>query len=451
MGNPGHRGTDLTSGSIYRALIRFTLPIAMGQFLQNLYNSVDAIVVGKLVGHTALAAVTSCGDIAMLLTGFFSGFAVGTGVVLSKYYGAKDREMLQRAVHTALLFSILLGAVMATLGIVFTPQLLRLIECPADVFSEALHYLRIYLAGIFFTAFYNVGAGVLQAVGDSRTPLRYLTIAGSANIVFDVIFVAGLEMGVAGAAWATVLSQALSVYLVLRNLMGAQEDYRVQIKCLRIDGALLREIIRLGIPAAVQACLIALSNLFVQRYINRFGSAAMAGMGAAKKIDRLVGMTAQSVGLASTTFVSQNLGAGKVSRVRESIRKSIIVGGIAVIAISIPVYCLAPWLAALFTDNEEAIGYAVGMMRIIVPTYLGLLVDQILSNTVRGYGRSIQAMILSMLGLIGCRQVFLFVSMHLIPCAENIYWAYPVGWTSSMLMLAAYYFGKVRKQTTFSA
>lgn len=446
MTKHGIQCMDLTTGNMYSLLLRFTLPIIAGQLFQNLYNSVDAIVVGRMVSHTALAAVTSCGDISMLLTGFFSGFSVGAGVVFSKYYGARDDKRLRAAIHTAMLFALLLGAAMVMLGIMFTPQLLRMIDCPTDVFPEALDYLRVYLIGIFFTSLYNVGAGVLRAVGNSKAPLEYLIAAGCVNIVLDIVFVAGLRLGTMGTALATILSQAFSVALVGCNMLRTKEVYAFRLAELCIDRRLLWEIVCMGMPAAIQTSLIALSNLFVQRYINHFGSTAMAGIGAAKKIDRLVGMTAQSAGLACTTFVSQNLGAGKYERVEEAIRKSVFLGVAASVAVGTPIYLCAPQFAALFTDNAQAAAYAVRMMQVIVPTYAGLAIDQTLSNAIRGYGRSVVAMTLSMFGLIGCRQVFLFVTMRLSPCVENIYWAYPVGWTSSMLVLSIYYFARLRRK-----
>ena len=336
---------DLTQGNILKELLLFALPILAGQIFQNLYNSVDSIVVGQAVGMTALAAVSASSDISMLLIGFFTGLSTGAGVLFARYFGAGDRKNLHDAIHTALAFSLIAGTVIALLGIVFTPQLLALMNCPEDVFGEAAEYLRIYLAGILFTSIYNVGSGVLRAVGDSRTPFVYLVASSCCNIVLDLLLVAAFGMGVEGAAVATVVSQLLSVGLVFRRMLCTRDVYRLELKDLKLHGAMLREILRLGLPAAIQSSLIGLSNLFIQRYINSFGSAAMAGMGAGKKIDRFVGMAAQCLGLAAATFVSQNVGARREDRAFRSIRTCCVLCTGYVLVVGGAVYALA-WPSA---------------------------------------------------------------------------------------------------------
>lgn len=299
---------DLTQGSVSVLLIQFALPILLGQIFQNLYNSVDSLIVGQFVGKEALAAVTCCSDISQLLVGFFTGLSAGAGILLSRLYGAKDHPTLRRALHTALVFSSILGLFMALMGIVSTPLLLSLTECPQDVYGLAVLYLQVYFVGILFSSLYNMGAGILRAVGDSKRPLAYLIIASTINILLDVLFVVELKLGVMGVAMATVISQFLSVMLVVQQLMCKGQLYQLSIRELYVDWRLLKEIVNLGIPAALQASLLSLSNLFVQRYINLFGSAAMAGVGAAKKIDKFIGLISQSLGLAIITFISQNLG-----------------------------------------------------------------------------------------------------------------------------------------------
>lgn len=299
---------DLTQGSVSVLLIQFALPILLGQIFQNLYNSVDSLIVGQFVGKEALAAVTCCSDISQLLVGFFTGLSAGAGILLSRLYGAKDHPTSRRALHTALVFSSILGLFMALMGIISTPLLLSLTECPQDVYGLAVLYLQVYFVGILFSSLYNMGAGILRAVGDSKRPLAYLIIASTINILLDVLFVVELKLGVMGVAMATVISQFLSVMLVVQQLMCKGQLYQLSIRELYVDWRLLKEIVNLGIPAALQASLLSLSNLFVQRYINLFGSAAMAGVGAAKKIDKFIGLISQSLGLAIITFISQNLG-----------------------------------------------------------------------------------------------------------------------------------------------
>ena len=438
--------TDLTEGNIVKLIIAFALPVFIGQIFQNLYNSVDAIVVGQFVGTTALAAVSSCSDISMLLTGFFTGLSTGAGVLFSRYFGAKDYRNLHDTIHTALAFALLLGVFMAIAGILLTPLLLRVVDCPADVYIEAERYLRIYLVGILFTAIYNVGAGVLRAVGDSRSPFYYLLISSVANIVLDLAAVVWLNMGVIGVAVATICAQGLSVFLVFRRLICTADVYKVTLKDLRLQKELLLQVLDLGIPAAIQASLISISNLFVQRYINGFGSAAMAGIGAAKKIDKFAGLISQSVGLTATTFISQNCGAGKLNRAFRGIRACLIICGVCVAALGIPIYLFAGFFVRIFTTDESAVSYGIAMIHTMMPLYYCQALNQVFSNTVRGFGKSRAVMVLSLLGMIGCRQLWLAISMGINSSVTNIFIGYPVGWFFSAFFVFLYYWFAVRKK-----
>ncbi len=436
--------TDLTSGSIPKQIFLFALPILLGQVFQNLYNSVDSIVVGNYVGTTALAAVTSCSDISMLLVGFFTGLSAGSGVLFARYFGAKDYDNLHKSIHTALTFSFLLGIFMALLGIIFTPFLLTIVDCPDNVRSEAEIYLRIYLIGILFTALYNVGSGVLRAVGNSRSPFIYLVVSSVTNIVLDVLFVVIFKWGVAGVGIATIISQLISVVLVVKNMLRTNDVYKLVLSDLRIDGKILKEVIRLGLPAAVQACLISTSNLFVQRYVNGFGSDAMAGIGAAKKIDKFIGMIAQSLGLATATFVSQNFGAGKPERAYRGIRTVLLLNIIPILAVGAIVYSNAYFAVGLFTDNSEAIRYGAMMLETMTPFFYCQALNQTFSNAVRGFGKSTAVMILSIIGMVGCRQLFLAVAMHIQKNIIFVYIGFPLGWFCSALFVMIYYFVKIR-------
>lgn len=436
---------DLTEGSIVKLIVAFALPIFVGQIFQNLYNSVDAIVVGQFVGTTALAAVSSCSDISMLLTGFFTGLSTGAGVLFARYFGAKDYQNLHDAIHTALAFALLLGVVMAIAGILLTPLLLRVVDCPADVYAEADRYLRIYLIGILFTAIYNVGAGVLRAVGDSKSPFYYLLLSSVANIVLDLVTVLWLKMGVIGVAVATICAQGLSVFLVFRQLICANDVYKVVLKELKLQKHLLLQVLDLGIPAAIQASLISISNLFVQRYINGFGSAAMAGIGAAKKIDKFAGLISQSVGLTTTTFVSQNFGARKLDRAFRGIRTCLVICGICVAALGIPIYFFAGLFVRIFTADESAVSYGIAMIHTMMPLYYCQALNQVFSNAVRGFGKSRAVMFLSLLGMVGCRQLWLAVSMGINGSVTNIFIGYPLGWFFSALFVFLYYWFSIRR------
>ena len=436
---------DLTHGNIVRQILIIAFPILFAQVFQSLYNSVDSIVVGNFVGTTALAAVTACSDIARLLVGFFTGMSVGFGVLFSQHFGAKDYKNLHDAIHTALLFSIILGAAMAVAGIFLTPLLLELVKCPQDVYPEALQYLRIYLIGVFFTSVYNIASGVLRAVGDSRSPLYYLAAACGLNIVLDLLLVMVFHMGVRGVAIATIFSQCMAVFLIFRNMLTTKDVYKVSLDELRLDKIILRKVLKLGLPAAVQNSLITFSNLFIQRYINSFGASAMAGIGAAKKVDKYVSTVAGAIGLATAVFVAQNVGARKFDRVRKGILSTMAISLTGIALVGLPAYFFAPWLIRIFTSDAESIQFGEAMIRTIVPFYYAQALHRIFSNTVRGYGHSGIAMITTAVGMILCRQAYLITAMHLHYNVQNIYISYPVGWICSAALSIAFYLLILRK------
>lgn len=431
---------DLTQGNIARMIFSFALPILVGQIFQNLYNSVDSIVVGHYVGTTALAAVSSSSDISFLLTGFFTGLSTGAGVLFSRHFGAKDHQKLHDTIHTAILFAVILGLCMAAIGIVIAPLLLRIVDCPADVFPEAKDYLRIYLIGVLFTAMYNVGSGVLRAVGDSRSPFVYLVIASVINIAMNLLFVVAFRWGVNGVAFATIISQGTSVILVFRRMMTTQDVYRLNVRDLKIDKKILAQVLDLGLPAGIQACLLSFSNLFVQRYINAFGSSAMAGIGAAKKIDKFAGMIGQSLGLATTTFVSQNVGAAKEERAFRGIRTCLIMAFVSVMCIGIPVYYNAEFFVRLFTSDVNAIGYGVAMVQTMMPLFYIQSLNQVFANATRGFGKSRVVMLCSMGGMIVMRQIYLAIATRLTGDVRVIYLGYPVGWGFAAAFVMIYFF-----------
>ena len=438
------KSLDLTQGSALRLIIQFALPILLSQFLQNLYNSADSIIAGNYVGVTALAAVSSSADVAHLLIGFFAGVSSGAGVIFARYFGAKDHQNLHTAIHTTLCFAMILGLVLAAAGIILTPFLLRVVACPADVWAEAALYLRIYFVGVLFTAMYNVAAGVLRAVGNSRDPFIYLAITCVTNIILDLIAVAWLGMGVAGLALATIGAQLLSVVLILRDMLRTNDVYKVNPRELRIDKAILYKVLDLSLPAGVQFAIISISNLFVQRYVNMFGSAAMAGIGAAKKIDRYVGIISNSIGSSSATFISQNLGAQKDDRAFRGLRICLLICGGAVLAMGVPTYIFAPVVIRVFTTNLEAMAYGVAMVRVMMPLFYLQSLSQVFTNAVRGFGKARAVMVLSLLGMVGCRQLFLNISMRINFTVTNVFYAYPVGWGCGSLFIIIYFLIYIR-------
>ncbi|MCC8060089.1 MAG: MATE family efflux transporter [Clostridiales bacterium] len=433
------RSVDLTEGNIVRQLIAFAMPILLSEVFQNLYNSVDSIVVGNCVGVEALASVTSSTDISQMIIGFFTGLSAGSGVLFSRCFGAKDQEHLHRAIHTSMLFSLILGIAMAVLGIVFTPLLLRLVKCPEDVYDQSMIYLRIYLIGVFLTSVYNIASGVLRSVGDSRTPFYYLILASCMNVFLDLLLVAVFGMGVAGVAIATILSQAFSSVLVLRRMLRTNDVYRLVPGDLKIEADILKEIMILGMPAGIQSCIISFSNLFVQRYLNSFGSAAMAGAGAAKKIDKYLGLVGNSIGLSVTTFVSQNVGAKDYRRAFSGIKTAMLLCLGFNIVIGIPIYYFAPYCVRLFTDNEGAIYYGTMLMHVMIPLFYAQFLHNIFVNVVRGFGKSVVAMITAITAMVVCRQIFLAIAMNIDYRLEFVFFAYPFGWICAAVLETAYF------------
>ena len=435
---------DLTQGSITKQIILFALPILLSQVFQNLYNSVDSLIVGNFLGTTALAAVTSCADISQLLVGFFTGLSAGAGVLFARYFGMKNYERLHDAISTSLIFSFIIGITMMAVGICIADVLLNIVACPADVYDEAIIYLRVYLVGLLFTSLYNVASGVLRSVGDSRNPFIYLVISSILNIILDIIFVVVFKMQVLGVALATIISQLLSVILVYYQLTHAHDVYRIDLRHLKFDSTMLKEVISLGLPAALQSCLISISNLFVQRYVNLFGSSVMAGVGAAKKIDKFVGLIANSLGMSTATFVSQNIGAKRIDRAKKGIRITFVLAFIPVAIIGSLIYIYANRAISLFIDDKDAIYYGAMMIQTMMPLYYSQSINQIMLNTLRGYGKSFVAMILSLLGMIGIRQLFLAISFSIERNVNHVFLGYPIGWIFSALFVSLYYFIVIR-------
>ena len=436
---------NLTEGPILRQIIFFAIPLLLGQLFQQLYNSVDSIVVGRFVGTTALAAVSSSGDISMLLTGFFVGFSSGASVVFGRAFGAGKLEKLHSAIHTALLFSVLIGVGIAAVGVICTPLLLRLVNCPADVWVESDRYLRVYLVGVLFTSVYNVGAGVLRAVGDSRNPLIFLIISSVTNIVLDLIFVVWLDLGVMGVAVATVISQLASVVLVVRKMLVTEDVYKLVPADLKIRKDLLKEILSMGLPAAVQASLLSVSNMIVQRNINGFGSTAMAGAGVGKRIDRFCGLVPHCVGMALAVFASQNIGARKYARVYRSVRICVLICTVFTVLLWIPTFLFTEEVSGIFTKDPDAIAVAVRMVRVMMPFYLFQGLFQVYSGVLRSFGRSRMVMILSLAGMIVVRQLYLAIALAIDHRIEHVFLCFPVGWVAAAVLMMVDYWIKVKR------
>ncbi len=435
----GHR-TDFTTGNITTQLIAFSIPLVFGELLQNLYHSVDAWVVGNMVSDTALGAVSVCATLVNLVVGFFNGMSVGTTVIIARIFGEKNDEKLIRSVQITFTFSAMLGAALSVVGLWGTKFLIGLSSVPADIYAEAVTYLRIYMAGLIFSVIYNNGAGILRAIGDTKTPFIILSISGAVNVILDIAFVAVFHLGVAGVGYATVIAQFVSVAIVYRLIKHKyQANCLVFWKSLRDRWTIIREVVEIGIPSGMQGALIAFSNLFIWRYVNQFGAAATAGIGIAQRLDKFVGLPCKSLGITATTFVSQNLGAGKDTRIREGIKRCFALSLTVTLALELVVYSFAEECVSLFNDNPEIISIGVDMIRVIIPLYFLMAVREVLLGVLRGHGYTRVALILTLLGMIGVRQLYLWAAMAQNADITNIYMCYPLAWGSATLLLLVYY------------
>lgn len=429
--------SDMTTGSIFPQLLHFSIPMAVGLLFQQLYNTVDTLVVGRFVGQEAQAAVGSTGPIINTVVGFCAGLATGASVVIAQRYGAHDEQKLSKAVHTTVALTFLLGLIATGLGQLIISPMLRFMHTPEDVMAESRKYLSIYFAGVSGILFYNIGGGILQAVGDSRRPLVFLVISALLNTALDLLFVLGFGMGVEGVAYATVLAQVFSALLVLVTLTREPGGYGICWRRLRIDRESLSSILRLGLPSSVQTAITSFSNVFVQSYINAFGSACMAGYGVYGKIDAFALIPVQSISMASTTFVSQNWGARQPTRAREGVRTAICMSIIATAALGILVFALARPLMSFFSPVQDVIAYGVRFIRIITPFYIMICFNQICAGALRGVGDATAPTAIMLISFVAFRQVYLAITKALGAGFIAVALAYPVGWVlcSALLFL----------------
>ncbi len=431
---------DMTRGPIVQQLIQFSIPLLIGQLFQQMYNTVDTLVVGNFVGKEALAAVGSTTSIINMLIGVFLGFSMGANVVVSQHYGANDEKSVHDTVHTTIIMSLAFSVVLTALGVALAPVMLRLMDTPADVFQDAATYLRIYFAGISGLILYNMGSGILRAVGDSKRPLLFLVFSAIMNTVLDLIFVIVFEMGVAGVAWATIISQFLSAVLILVVLSRTSGPYRLIWNHLKINREILNNIIKIGLPSSVQQGVTAFSNVFVQGYINGFGSSYMAGYSAYGKVDVFALLPMQAVSMASTTFVGQNIGAGNVPRAKKGIKAALLLSLGSTAVLIIPMMLFAPRVISLFNSDPEVIQYGALYMRLTSPFYLTVCINQILAGALRGAGDTRAPMFIMLGSFVVFRQIYLFVFSWIFP--GNFYpivFAYPAGWMLCSALISIYF------------
>lgn len=438
--NKGKRDVDMTQGSILQHIINFAFPLLIGNIFQQLYNTVDTWVVGNYVSNEAFSAVGTVGPIINMLIGFFTGLSSGAGVVISQYYGAKRFDKVHDAVHTSIVMTLLLGVVFTAVGILMIPPMLNLMKTPAEVFPESSAYLTIYFAGVLGLMLYNMGSGILRAVGDSKRPFYFLVVSAVLNTILDLVFVLVFNMGVRGVAWATIIAQFVSAILILITLMRTEICIKLILRDLKMDWEMLKKVVRVGIPAAIQMAVTSFSNIFVQSYINYFGADCMSGWTAYSKIDQLILLPVQSIALAATTFVGQNLGLNQVERAKRGIRTSLWLGIGTTVVIMIPMLFFAPPLVAFFNSKAEVVQYGSLLLRCISPFYVLTCFNQIYAGALRGAGNSRAPMIIMLCSFVFFRQCYLyimanFVSNEIVPIALG----YPAGWFVCSMLMILYY------------
>lgn len=432
--------TLMTEGPIASKIVRFALPIFWGNLFQQLYNVVDSLVVGNFIGPEALAAVGSSGSLTFLLVGLVNGIFMGAGVVVSRYVGARDDGQVSRAVHTTVGFGVLAGLTLTLLGVTLTPVILRLMGTPEDVLPTSILYLRIYFAGILANVMYNVTNGIFNAVGDSKHPLYYLMISSATNVTLDLLFVAVLGFGIAGAAWATVISQAFSAFLGLWRLCHVTNPWRLIPRRIRLHRDVLGQILRLGIPSGIQNAIISLANVVVQSHINAFGSATMAGCSAYSKVEGFGFLPITSFSMAMTTFIGQNLGARQYDRAKRGARFGILCCICLAEAIGVGINLLAPRLIAAFNADPAVVEVGVTQARTITLFYFLLAFSHCTAGILRGAGKSIVPMLVMMVCWCMIRITYLVVMVPLFPTVRTIFWAYPFTWSLSSVCFLVYYF-----------
>lgn len=432
----------MTEGVIWKELVLFSLPLLFGNIFQLLYNTVDSIVVGNYVGKSALAAVGASTPLINLLIAFFMGLATGAGVIVSRYYGAKKYVELSKAIHTFLLFTLLFGIVMTIVGVSLSPWFLMLVKTPSDILNQASDYLRIYFMGIIPTMIYNACAGIIQAVGNSKKTLYYLTVASIVNICLDIIFVYYFNMGVKGVAYATVIATCISMILAMFTLLTSKNEYKVSFKKLSIDLEVLSQIVRIGIPAGIQGMIVSFSNLIVQAYINSFGTAAIAGFSSANKFDNFLGMPINSFALAITTFTGQNVGANKLDRVKKGVNTCLKLSIATVVLVGVISFIFAENCIMIFNKDSEVVKIGALMMRLMIPFYFTLCFHQIYCGAIRGGGASLPPTVISIFAFCVVRQIFLMLTMAYFKHIAIVALGYSITW-SIAAMISSYYYHKV--------
>lgn len=431
--------TLMTEGTIWKKITFFAIPIFLGNLFQQMYNTVDSLIVGNFLGSNALAAVSSSGNLIFLMIGFFNGISIGAGVVIARYFGARDKKNVERAVHTTVAFGLAASVILTIVGTFFAPQILVWMQTPDNVLPQSTAYFRIYFMDSIGFVMYNIFVGILQAVGDSRHPLYYLMVSSVVNIVLDLTLIAGFHMGVGAAAFATAVSQFISAVLCMIQLIRSQEEYHLCLKHIRFEWDMLKQIIRFGLPSGFQNSIIAIANVVVQSNINSFGEMAMAGCGAYAKIEGFGFLPITSFTMALTTFVGQNLGAKNYERTKKGARFGMVCAMTIAEVIGIVIFIFAPVFIAAFDNTAEVIRFGVEKARTAALFYFLLAYSHSISAILRGAGKSVVPMIVMMVCWCVIRVAVLTVAGFFFPSIAVVYWVYPITWTLSSAIFLIYY------------
>ena len=432
------KNTALTEGSIPKKIIGFAIPLFLGQLFQQFYNMADSLIVGNFLGDEALASVTSTGSLIFLLVGFFNGTAMGAGVVISRYFGAKEYDKVRIAVHTDVAFGIISGILMSIIGVVFTPHILRLMGTPPEVLPNSIMYLRVYFCGSLAVILYNVCTSILQAVGDSKRPLYYLVFSSIVNIILDLIFCGVFRFGVGFAALATIISQFLSVILCMSRLLKVKEVYQIHLREVGLQPQMLKQIISIGLPSGMQNSIISVANIVVQSNINAFGTAAMAGCGSYSKIEGFGFLPITCFSMALTTFVGQNLGAKQYERVKKGAIFGIICAILLAETVGICIYTFAPTLVSLFGGEADVVAYGVLQGRTVTLFYFLLSFSHASAAIMRGAGKSTVPMFVMLISWCAIRITYITIVAKLFDNIQLVFFAYPITWSISSIIFLVY-------------
>lgn len=426
---------NLTEGPIIKNMLLFAIPLFMGQLLQQLYNMVDAWVIGNFADNDAFAAVSSAGSMTFLIVGLFNGIAIGGGVIISRYFGAGDEENVVRAIHTNFLMGIIASILSTVVGLFLSPHILRWMNTPDSVMPNSLAYFQIYFAGVSTVIMYNICMSIMRALGDSVHPLYYLFISSAINVVLDLFFVAVFHWGVSGAAIATVIAQGISVLFCFVRMSRLKDYTRLDFRKIHFYKDMMLEVIKQGLPTGVQNAVISIGNLTVQTNINSFGSFAMAGVGAYSKIEGFVFLPIMSMSMSLPTFVSQNLGAKKYDRAKRGAAFGIIFGVLMAELLGVIIYFTAPSLLRIFVDTPESIEYGMLHVKVTSLFFFLLAMSHCAAGVLRGLGKAFIPMIAMLAFWCGVRVVYVSSILHVIPKFQMISWAYPLTWTLSSILL----------------